>query len=210
MAAPFPAPARFRTVDQVIDALLRPLAYAGIGALVAGDALVPILPSEAGVIAGSAAAGNVAGIVLVLAIAWAGAVVGDVLVHLIGRRFGSSRVTSWIRRRLPARRADRGLGLPVVFGRFLPGGRTAAAFAAGATAMPWRRYLPASAAGGLLWAGYVVAIGRVGGVIGGGIVSQIAIGLLAGAAMAVLGAVTCRLVHRFRPLPPLSGANVRL
>jgi membrane-associated protein len=190
----------------VIDALLRPLAYAGIGALVAGDALVPILPSEAGVIAGSAAAGNLAGIALVLAIAWAGAVIGDVLVHAVGRRFGSSRAASWMRRRLPERRAGRGLGLPVVFGRFLPGGRTAAALAAGATEMPWRRYLAASAAGGLLWAAYVVAIGRVGGVIGGGLLSQIAVGLVAGVLMTVLFAAALRVLRRFRPLPPFSGA----
>ena len=91
-----------RTVDEVIDALLRPLAYAGIGALVAGDALVPILPSEAGVIAGSAAAGTLAGVALVLVIAWAGAVAGDVMVHAVARRFGSSRLGHWVRRRLPA------------------------------------------------------------------------------------------------------------
>lgn len=189
----------------MIDALLRPLAYAGIGALVAGDALVPILPSEAGVIAGSAAAGNLAGIALVLAIAWVGAIAGDVLVHVVGRRFGSSRATSWIRRRLPERRSGRGLGLPVVFGRFLPGGRTAAAFAAGATAMPWRRYLAASAAGGLLWATYVVGIGRVGGVIGGGVLTQVAFGLLAGVVMTALVAGGIRVLRRFRPLPPFSG-----
>src|SRR5688572_23100544 len=89
-AAPFPQAPDVRTVEEVIDALLRPLAFAGMGALVAGDALIPILPSEAGVIAGSAAAGNLAGILLVLGIAWAGAVVGDVLVLAVARRFGSS------------------------------------------------------------------------------------------------------------------------
>jgi membrane protein DedA with SNARE-associated domain len=190
----------------VIDALLRPLAYAGIGALVAGDALVPILPSEAGVIAGSAAAGNVAGIALVLAIAWVGAVVGDVAVHLVGRHLGATCAATWIRRRLPRQREGRGLGLPVVFGRFLPGGRTAAAFAAGATSMSWRRYLAASAAGGLLWAGYVVAIGRVGGAFGGGVLAQIAIGLLAGLLMTALVVAAARLLRRYRPVPPFSGA----
>lgn len=187
----------------MFDALVRPLAYTGMGALVAGDAVVPLLPSEAGVIAGSAAAGNVAAIVLVLAIAWTGAVVGDVLMRVVGRRFGSSRATAWIRRRLPARRADRGLGLPVVFGRFLPGGRSAAAFAAGVTAMPWRRYLAASAAGGLLWAGYVVGIGRVGGVVGGGFVTQIVVSLLAGVLLAALFAGGRRLLRRWRPVPAL-------
>jgi membrane protein DedA with SNARE-associated domain len=190
----------------VIDALLRPLAYAGIGALVAGDALVPILPSEAGVIAGSAAAGSAAGIVLVLLIAWAGAVVGDIAVHLAGRHLDATRAAVWIRRRAPRRHGGRGLGLPVVFGRFLPGGRTAAAFAAGTTAMPWRRYLAASAAGGLLWAGYVVAIGRLGGAIGGGVLSQIVIGLVAGLLVTALVVAVVRLVRRYHPLPPFSGA----
>jgi membrane protein DedA with SNARE-associated domain len=189
----------------VIDALVRPLAFAGIGALVAGDALVPILPSEAGVIAGSAAAGTLSGILLVLAIAWAGAVAGDVMVHAVARRFGSSRMGHWVRRRLPRRHAGCGLGLPVVFGRFVPGGRTAAALAAGATAMPWRRFLAASATGGLLWASYVVAIGRVGGAIGGGLPTQIAIGLVAGILMSALFAGGLRVLRRFRPLPPFSG-----
>lgn len=190
----------------MIDALVRPLAYAGIGALVAGDALVPILPSEAGVIAGSATAGGLAGIVLVLLIAWVGAVVGDVAVHLIGRHLDATRAAAWIRRRTRHHHGGRSLGLPVVFGRFLPGGRTAAAFAAGATAMSWRSYLAASAAGGLLWAGYVVAIGRLGGTIGGGLLAQIAVGLLAGLLMTALVVTAVRVVRRHRPLPPFSGA----
>lgn len=203
----------FRTVDHVIDVLLRPLAYAGLGAVVAGDALVPILPSEAGVIAGSAAAGSTAAIVVVLLVAWAGAVAGDVVAHVAGRRLATSRlarsrVARWADRRLPPGRAARGLGLPVVFGRFLPGGRTAAALAAGATAMPWRRYLPASAAGGLLWAAYVVAIGRVGGTIGGGLAGQVAIGLAVGLVLAVVAAGCRRIVQRARAGLWFAGVHV--
>jgi len=184
----------------VIDALVRPLAYAGIGALVAGDALVPILPSEAGVIAGSAAAGNAGAIAIVLAIAWIGAVAGDLLVHVVGRRLRTSRLTRWLARRLPEREHGRGLGLPVVFGRFLPGGRTAAAFTAGATNMPWRRFVVASVTGGLLWAGYIVAIGRVGGALGGGLPAQIGIGLALGMLATASVAGLRRLARRRSPL----------
>lgn len=199
--APFTGPASLRTVERVIDALVRPLAYAGIGALVAGDALVPILPSEAGVIAGSASAGDARLVALVLVVAWAGAVAGDLLVHLIGRRLRRSRFSTWLERRLPERRQGRGLGLPVVFGRFLPGGRTAAAFTAGATAMPWRRFVAASTVGALLWAAYVVGIGQVGGLLGGGVLAQVAIGLAVGLIVTALAAGIRRLLrHRRRPL----------
>jgi hypothetical protein len=55
-----------------------------------------------------------------------------------------------------------------------------------------------SAAGGLLWAAYVVGIGRVGGALGGGLLSQIAIGLLAGVLVAAALTAGTHLVRRLR------------
>ena len=51
----------------------------------------------------------------------------------------------------------------VFFGRFVSVRRTYAAFLAGTSKMRWRRFLPANAAGGILWAAIYTAAAYLAG-----------------------------------------------
>lgn len=131
-------------------------------AIVGLESLGVPLPGETTLIAAALYAGathhlNVFG---VIAAASAGAIVGDNIGYLIGHwggyrllvrygryiRFNETRIK--IARYLFLR-----FGGPVVLlGRFVSILRTYAAFLAGTTRMPWRRFVVYNAAGGILWA----------------------------------------------------------
>jgi len=51
----------------------------------------------------------------------------------------------------------------VFFGRFVSVLRTYAAFLAGTSRMRWRKFLPANAAGGIVWAGIYTAVSYLAG-----------------------------------------------
>ncbi|GAA1747675.1 DedA family protein [Agromyces humatus] len=138
-------------------------------ALVVGDAFLVVLPSETAVVA-LGALGTATGAPswwLIIPVAAAGAVVGDALCYLIGRRVGLDR-WRWQREgRVGAaiarvrRAVHRRTAVLVFTARYVPFARIAVNLAAGAGRVPLRRYLPLSAAAGLAWACYNVAIGAV-------------------------------------------------
>ncbi|GAA1845127.1 DedA family protein [Agromyces salentinus] len=140
-------------------------------AFVVGDAFLVVLPSETLVVALgalSASTGSPA-LWLVVPVAAAGAVLGDVLCYLIGRRVGLDR---WRWQRGPrVRRAlerasvgvHRRTAVLVFTARYVPFARIAVNLAAGAGRVPLRRYLPLSFAAGIAWACYNVAIGALVG-----------------------------------------------
>ena len=158
-----------------------------MAALVALDSVLPLVPSEAVVIAASAIGGPAATLGVVASAAL-GALVGDVFVHVLGRRAHRTRFGRWLgRRRVVADGAGSAGAAVVVWGRFVPGGRTCVSFLSGATGMRWRTYLPAAAAGSLLWAVYVTALGRIG--------SRLAVSTPVGIAIGIgLGLVVCPLI----------------
>ena len=136
------------------------------------DAVFPAVPSETAVIAlGVATAGSAdPRIALLVAVAAAGAFVGDNLSYLLGRRFGPAvqrrffasekgmKARAWAERSL-----DR-FGLPlIVVCRFIPGGRTAVTLTCGLTGYPRRRFAAATAVAATVWALYAFFIGRIGG-----------------------------------------------
>jgi membrane-associated protein len=136
------------------------------------DALIPVLPSEAAVIAlGVATAGSAdPRIALLVALAAFGAFLGDNAAYLLGRRFGpavgrrifagerGARRMAWARRRL-----DR-FGARIIIGcRFIPGGRTTVTLTCGLTGYSRRGFVLATAIAGALWASYAFFIGRLGG-----------------------------------------------
>jgi membrane protein DedA with SNARE-associated domain len=51
----------------------------------------------------------------------------------------------------------------LVVARFVPGGRTASTFVAGRTAYPLYRFSPTTVLAGMLWAGFAVTFGYLGG-----------------------------------------------
>jgi membrane protein DedA with SNARE-associated domain len=149
-----------------------PWTYGLLFGVAALDAVFPIVPSEASVIAAGVLASHerleLAG---VLGVAAAGAWIGDNTSYLAGRRLGRPivrRVFSGekARRRLEWARAqldERGAYL-VVVSRFIPGGRTATTFSAGLVRFPWAtRFLPFSAAAAVAWATYAALLGYFGG-----------------------------------------------
>ena len=99
-------------------------------------------------------------ILLLIAAAALGAIVGDNLGYLIGRRFGYDLLLRHGRRigiderRLKLGRFlfERHGGKVVFFGRFMAVLRALAGVLAGAACMDWRRFLAFNAAGGIGWA----------------------------------------------------------
>jgi membrane protein DedA with SNARE-associated domain len=140
----------------------------GVSAL---DAVFPLVPSEATVIAAAALAGA-GDLVLsfVLISGAAGAVIGDNVAYLLGRAGQGPVVGRLLSSPRWRSRLERGETLlrersatVIVVSRFVPGGRTATMLSAGLVGLPWRRFLSFDLAAGVIWAAYASLIGLVGG-----------------------------------------------
>jgi membrane protein DedA with SNARE-associated domain len=135
------------------------------------DAVFPIVPSEAAVITAAALAGaGELSLPAVFLAAAAGAALGDNAAYLTGRlssgavqRFRRSpragTAIDWAARMLRTRGAT-----VVIASRFVPGGRTATMLTAGATKLPWRRFVALDLVAAAIWAGYGVGLGSLGDV----------------------------------------------
>jgi membrane-associated protein len=146
-------------------------AYVLIVLVAALDAVFPLVPSEATVIAAAAlSAGGELVLGFVLVAGAGGAVIGDNVAYLLGRAgqraflhrfFGSPR---W-RRLIDA--AEKQLqqrgGTIIAVSRFVPGGRTATMLSAGIVGFSWRRFACYDLLAGVLWATYASLIGWAGG-----------------------------------------------
>jgi membrane-associated protein len=159
-------------LDSAFGLLMEaPLAYVVLFGIAAGDAIIPVLPSESAVIlAGvlSAAEANLA-LGWVVGAAAAGAFVGDNTSYALGRS-GGRLICPWLRgRRRQAtvrwarRELDRRGGVIVVVARFVPGGRTAATLTAGLTRYAPQRFAPFAAIAAVSWALYAALLGYFGG-----------------------------------------------
>jgi membrane protein DedA with SNARE-associated domain len=149
-----------------------PASYAIAVVLPALDALIPLLPSETAVIALGVATANSTDprALLLVALAAAGAFLGDNAAYLLGRRFGpaaSKRVFAGERgahRREWAQRSLTQYGARIIIGcRFIPGGRTAITLTCGLVGYSRRRFVAATACAAVIWASYAFLIGRLGG-----------------------------------------------
>lgn len=135
------------------------------------DVFFPLIPSETIVITAGvlAAQGELLIVAIVPAVAL-GAFVGDNLCYLLGRRLKDPVANHLFRgekgraRLRWAEQALRRRGAVLIgIGRFIPGGRTATTFAAGALRMPYRSFLIADACAAGLWAVYISMLGYLGG-----------------------------------------------
>lgn len=135
----------------------------------------------------------------------AGAVIGDSVGYLIGRRHGE-RVFAVLGRRFPrhagpaqlaaARRSFEKYGVGAVFiGRFVALLRIFAGPLAGSLHMHYRRFLAANAAGGLVWAGGVTALVYSLGIVAKPWIDRFSYAALA---LAVVGGIVFFLVARRR------------
>ena len=129
-----------------------------IFAFVLGDAVFAVFPGETTIIAASVLAvdGELSLPAIIVAAATA-AIIGDSIVFWIGRK-GHGPLRAYIVGRVGEERLEKaearfrreGRTL-VVLSRFIPGVRWAVCFTAGGL-MPYGRFLPASVAGGTIWA----------------------------------------------------------
>lgn len=138
---------------------------------------------------------------LVIALAAAGAIVGDNIGYLIGRKGGRwllERPGPFHKQRLQVLAVgqpffDRHGPKAVFFGRFVLGLRVWASWLAGATHMHWRSFVLWNALGGIVWA---CAIGLIAYFLGHSAGSAIETFGLFGLAAVLIAAVSGLLVHR--------------
>jgi membrane protein DedA with SNARE-associated domain len=149
-----------RLADTVLGTLVT-LGYPGIAAIVGLESAGLPLPGEATLLAASylAAMGHLS-LPLVVGAAVLGAVAGDSLGYLIGRQGGRRFLEKYgkyggITPKKLAKADEyfrRHGGKTVFFGRFIVVLRALAGPLAGASRMPYRRFLAANIAGALVWA----------------------------------------------------------
>ncbi len=193
-------------VIQWIDAELTPAAgragYLVVAIAVLVGSIIPIVPT--GAVVGAAAAvamtSSALSLPLVLLIASCAALTGDVITFALARR-GSDAVMGWLTRgqtpeRLQRMRtlfADRGW-LVVMVGRIVPAGRIPVLVAAAAMGQPWRRLIPATAVGVVLW---VLLYGVLGVLAGGLFASPVVAAAMATVLVLLVGGVSA-LIGRWR------------
>ncbi len=182
-------------------------------AIVALESAGVWLPGETALIAAGvyAAKGHLS-IAAVIAVAAAGAIVGDNVGYWLGRGGGRRLLErySFLRRftgrALPAaeRFFERHGGKAVFLGRFFAGLRVTAAWMAGITRMEWWRFLLWNAAGGVVWA---VAVGLVAFYAGRTVADTISrYGVYGGIAAGVLVVLGLAGMHVWRHRIAESGA----
>src|SRR4051795_3996380 len=159
-------------IASAVDNLVSDFGYLAVFAVVAIESLGIPAPGETVLVAASVYAGHTGNleIVGVIAAAAAGAIVGDNIGYAIGRR-GGFRLLLKYGHRVRIRQShlkvaryvfERHGEKVVFFGRFVALLRTYAAFLAGVAHMQWRRFLAASAAGGIVWATIFGLLGYYG------------------------------------------------
>lgn len=139
--------------------------YPLLTALTSADGVLPIIPSEAAVLA---AGGYAPSLLLVIVATAVGVFVGDHLAYGLARSVFGPRLIRRSRRIRAAvatagRHLERGAGPLIVTSRFLPGGRVTMNLASGTTGVPLSTFSPASAAAAVMWAGYTAGLGHLGG-----------------------------------------------
>lgn len=135
------------------------------------DGFFPPIPSESVVVALAALAvsSGAPNLWLVALVAAAGAIAGDNVAFLIGRKVGTRgfrwmqrpRVISafaWARKEL-----DRRGALLILSARYIPVGRVAVNMTAGATGFNQRKFVFFSVIAGISWSAYSIAIGALAG-----------------------------------------------
>jgi membrane-associated protein len=202
----------------VISHLLDPLlnlhgweAYALVGALVFSEAAILIgfvFPGETAVIVGGVAAsrGHI-NIVTLIVVVVACAISGDSVGYLVGREWGQRLLDIRLLRhrqhilQVALRQLNRRGAVAVIVGRFTAFLRAVIPGLAGMSAMPYRIFLPANAAGGILWGTAYCLLGYFVGHAYTKVehVSGVASDVLLGVIVVVIVILFLRRRHRERP-----------
>ncbi|WP_173156817.1 DedA family protein [Phytohabitans suffuscus] len=158
---------------DLLTSVTSPLtAYLLLMALLAMDAFVPVVPTQALMITvGALTVYGELSLPVTIAVGALGVFGGDLVCYLLGRsaRKPGAQAETPVRGRArqAAMRFTRGLRRPgpMVFllCRFVPGGRMAACFQAGRVRYPVRLFLAYEGAAALLWSAYGGLVGHLGG-----------------------------------------------
>jgi membrane-associated protein len=146
-----------------------PLLYPLLAGLTSLDGVLPMIPSEAVVLAaGVFAHGGTPNLALIVVATALGVFIGDHLAYGLSRSVFGPRLISRSKRVSRAvaaagRQLDHRAGLLIVTSRFLPGGRVTMNAACGTARLPLSRFSPASAIAALAWAAYTAGLGFLGG-----------------------------------------------
>lgn len=135
------------------------------------DGFMPVVPSESLLVAlaSVAVASGSPSLLLLGVVGAAGAMAGDQIAYVFGRGIGVNRFR-WMRRRrarrtfaFARRELERRGALLIFTARYIPIGRVAVNFTAGATRFSRRRFTLLDVLGCLTWGAYSTIIGAVGG-----------------------------------------------
>jgi undecaprenyl-diphosphatase len=159
-----------RTIEDLGDALgSYTYVLVGVMAFLETGAFVGLIaPGEFTVVFGGVVAGQgKIDVVALLALVWAAAVAGDVTSYVLGRRLGRGflvrhgprlNITEARLEQVEAFFADHG-GPTILIGRFIGLVRALAPFVAGASRMPFRRFVPYDVIAAGLWSATFVLLG---------------------------------------------------
>ncbi|HEY2571125.1 MAG TPA: DedA family protein [Solirubrobacteraceae bacterium] len=197
--------ASFLNVDHLVQVAGYPLLFL----LVMGESSGVPIPGETALITAAvlASRGKLT-IELVIALAAAGAIVGDNIGYVIGRKGGRwilERPGRFHRQRLDVLRTgepffERHGPKAVFFGRFVLGLRVWASWLAGATRMHWRSFVLWNALGGICWATGIGLLAYFLGNSAGNAIETFGIYGLVAAVVAIASAVFLhRRAHRRSP-----------
>jgi membrane-associated protein len=156
--------------DDLSDLSDSPASYLAVFALVALDAVFPVAPSETVLVTGGILIerGDLMAPLFVL-VAACGAVLGDSILFGVGSRAGpglQAKLFSSEKARERLRVAERLVHERtwlLIVSDFVPGGRTAAMFAAGALGLQAPRFYSFIVPGALLWAVFYTLLGIASG-----------------------------------------------
>jgi len=160
------------TVAAHLSELVTRYGYLGVAVTVLVEGFGVPAPGETAIIAGAAAAGHGRlNILVVVLVAFGSAVTGDSIGYLIGRAGGRPLVLRYGRllRLTPARFArveafmSRHGGKVVAGARFVEGFRQLNGLVAGASGMPWPRFVLFNAIGATIWVGVWAGVGYLAG-----------------------------------------------
>jgi membrane protein DedA with SNARE-associated domain len=185
-----------------VDHLVQVAGYPLLFLLVMGESSGVPIPGETALITAAvlASRGKLS-IELVIVLAATGAIVGDNIGYLIGRKGGRwllERPGRFHRQRLEVLRTgepffERHGSKAVYFGRFVLGLRVWASWLAGATRMHWRSFVLWNALGGISWA---VAIGLIAYFLGNSAGNAIETFGIYGLVAALVAVASALFMHR--------------
>ncbi|WP_424185021.1 DedA family protein [Actinokineospora sp. G85] len=191
-----------------LQALPQPGLVAATGGLVLAECTIGlgfIAPGEGGLLIAATTATSVPRFLVLCLVVSVCATIGDSIGYLIGRRYGPRLRETKLIQKYGVQGWDKATDIlrrrgawAVFFARFLPVVRTLTPAAAGTSGLPYRKFLPAAAAGAVCWSLLHVSIGAALGEAAKRLEKTLSTGALVVVGVAVVAVVVAHLVKKQR------------